>query len=77
MGGPSLAKLLEALPTVRKRFREGKPWLREPDESMGENPMQTTKALEYNCSILSAMLRWSQKPKLSIKQLEPQAQGCG
>ena len=71
-----LAKLFEELPVVRKRFRKGAPWVREPGDAMGDNPMQTTRALELNYPIVATMIRWSDSRKVAIGVLEPQARDC-
>ena len=67
-----LAKLLECLPLVRKRFRKGCPLVREPRDSLGETPLQTTRALELNCSILMTIIEFMTSRKVSVKTLEPQ-----
>ena len=71
--GQSLATVWESLPSVRKRFRKGKAWIREPGDGAGENSLQTTKALAMNFAILKAVLQWMPAQKLSVKTLEPQA----
>ena len=69
----SLASLLESIPLIRRRFRKGVPWIREPVDCYGEKSVQTTKAVELNYSTLRVLLIWMQTGKVSIKQLEPEA----
>ena len=57
----------------RRRFRKGRSWIREPLDAYGDKSVQTTKAIELNYSILRAVLLWMPTPKLSIKQVEPEA----
>ena len=73
MAAERLASRLECLPMVRKRFRKGMAWIREPGEAVGENCLQTTKALELNYPILRVVLSWMATRKLSIHDLEPEA----
>ena len=73
MAAESLASRLECLPMVRKRFRKGVEWIREPGEAAGENCLQTTKALELNYPILRVVISWMPTRKLSIHDLEPEA----
>ena len=47
--------------------------MREPLDAKGEKSLQTTKALELNYSALRVVFLWMKTPKISIKQLEPQA----
>ena len=72
MATTSLCKLLENVRNVRRRFRRGGPWIHEPTDALGENPLQTTRALQINCSILRAVLKWMPTKKVSIKKLEPE-----
>ena len=66
-----LASLIECIPIVRKRFRKGNKWIREPDDS--SNSLQTTKAIEVNYNTLRTVIRWMPGQKLSIHTLEPEA----
>ncbi|CAE7190685.1 unnamed protein product, partial [Symbiodinium necroappetens] len=66
-----LSARLENIPIVRKRFRKGNPWIREP-VSTGGNALQTTRALELNYNILRVVLLWMDTPKISVKRLEPE-----
>ena len=68
-----LATSLECLPVLRKRFRKGIPWIREPKDSLGENALQTTKAIEINYPILRVVIRWMKTRKISMRTLEPEA----
>lgn len=68
-----LAKKLESLSLVRKRFRKALPWIREPAESSGETPLQTTKALHLNYAILEVVIDWMPRQKVKVKDLEDQA----
>ena len=72
MGG-RLADLLESIPLVRKRFRKGNPWIREPIDASGGNSLQTTRAIELNVNIMRVIIDWMPTAKLSIHDLEPQA----
>ena len=71
-----LAKMLECLPLVRKRFRKGVAWLREPPDVCGGNPLQTTRALELNSAIIGTVIDWMPRQKVGIKALEDQAGVC-
>ena len=71
--GQRLAVLLESIPILRKRFRKGRDWIREPGETSGDNVLQTTKAIELNFSTLRTVFKWMPSQKLSITTLEPEA----
>ena len=71
--GQKLSVLLESIPILRKRFRKGRDWIREPEETSGDNVLQTTKALELNFSTLRTVFKWMPSQKLSITTLEPEA----
>ncbi|CAE7483742.1 unnamed protein product [Symbiodinium pilosum] len=64
--------LLESIPILRKRFRKGRDWIREPGETSGDNVLQTTKAIELNFSTLRTVFKWMPSQKLSITTLEPE-----
>ena len=69
-----LAKALENLCFVRKRFRkDGATWIREPPTSRGSNPLRTTAALKLNASILNRVLVHMPTAKLPVALLEDQA----
>eukprot|EP00439_Symbiodinium_sp_Y106_P018483 s6654_g2.t1 len=68
-----LSSRLENIPIVRKRFRKGNAWVREPLSINGGNSLQTTRALELNYNIIRVVLLWMDGPKLSVKLLEPEA----
>ena len=68
-----LAKLWENVRNIRKRFRLGVPWVKEPGDALGESPLQTMKALELNFSILQTTIAWMTSRKVSVKTLEPAA----
>ena len=73
MSGDRLSVHLENIPILRKRFRKGIPWIKEPAESLGDNVLQTTRALELNFSTLRVVFKWMPSQKLSIHMLEPEA----
>ena len=69
-----LASALECIPLVRKRFRKGRDWIREPVDYLGEGGgLQTTKAMELNYAILRVVFKWMPSQKISVYALEPQA----
>ena len=68
-----LAKRLECVALVRKRFRKSMPWIREPADSSGDTPLQTTRALELNYAIIDTVIDWMPRQKIGVKFLEDQA----
>ena len=68
-----LAKILELLPIVRKRFRKLGGWLSKPAGMKGTVPMKTTKAVELNAVILKTVVQNMPKRKLYVPHLEVEA----
>ena len=68
-----LSARLESQPILRKRFRKGLDWIKTPADSLGDNALLTTNALNLNFSSLKEVIQWMPSQKISVRTLEPEA----
>ncbi|CAE7250332.1 unnamed protein product [Symbiodinium necroappetens] len=67
-----LSARLESLPILRKRFRKGLDWIKQPADALGDNALLTTRALSLNFSALKVLVQWMPSQKVSVRTLEPE-----
>lgn len=70
---PGYAKQWETISRVRTRFRKQQGWLKWDHSDEGEKVIRSTKSLQYNAEIISAILLVSGLQKFTVKTLRAEA----
>ncbi|CAE7469940.1 unnamed protein product, partial [Symbiodinium microadriaticum] len=66
---PGFAQQWEKISRVRTRFRKQQGWLRWDHDDEGEKVIASTKSLQYNAEIISAILLVNGLQKFTVKTL--------